>query len=242
MGTADERHLKALPTLLAVGVVAVPVGAGLLGTLLPAFGLLPALGGRVASLEPWRVLLAQPGLAASVRLTLTAGLGATVLSLLAVALFCAACHGTRWFRWLTLGAMLLWTAAEHMAAFLGARWAASGRTVGAGVARRAGLALPVLLALALLSLAAAALWLVAGPWRFPDAWPARLSSAAWNAQAAGLAGPFRTTLLAALAATALALPLAVAALEAVARHGAAARPPISAAPSTPACADRARCA
>lgn len=99
MGTADERHLKALPTALAVGVVAVPVGAGLLGTLLPAFGLLPALGGRAASLEPWRVLLGQPGLLASVRLTLTAGLGATVLSLSSVALFCAALHGTRGFRW-----------------------------------------------------------------------------------------------------------------------------------------------
>ncbi len=394
MGTADERHLRAVPTVLAVGVVAVPVGAGLLGTLLPAFGLLPALGGRAPSLEPWRVLLAQPGFLASVRLTLTAGLGATVLSLLAVALFCAAFHGTRWFRWtqaatapalatphvavaigllalaapsgvlarllspwatgwrqppdiatvndawglsltlglalkeapylllmagaalnhipaarllaaarslgqpapvawlkvvfplvyrqirlpvlavlayalsavdvalllgpdspaplavlvvrwffdpdlsrvfpaaatsclllgLTLGAVLLWMAAERAAARLGARWAASGRTGGAGVVRLAGLALPVLLALALLSLAAAALWSVAGPWRFPDAWPARLSPAAWTAQAAGLAGPFRTTLLAALAATALALPLAVSALEAVARHGDAARP------------------
>ena len=65
MGTADERHLRAFPTALAVGVVTVPVAAGLLGTLLPAFGLLPALGGRAASLEPWRVLLAQPGASCS---------------------------------------------------------------------------------------------------------------------------------------------------------------------------------
>jgi len=99
VGTADERRLRPLPAGLALGAVAVPVTAGLLGTLLPAFGLLPALGGRDISLEPWRILFAQPGLAASVRLTLVAGLGATALSLAAVALFCAACHGTRWFRW-----------------------------------------------------------------------------------------------------------------------------------------------
>jgi putative thiamine transport system permease protein len=386
--------LRALPVALAVGVVLLPVAAGLLGTVLPAFGLLPALGGRTPSLEPWRVLFAQPGLAASVRVTLAAGLGATVLSLLAVALFCAAAHGSRWFRWvqagvapvlatphvalaigvlalaapsgmvarllspwatgwrqppdlatvgdawgvslmlglalketpylllmavaalnglpaarlmaaaqglgqpapvawlkavfpavyrqlrlpvlavlayalsavdvalllgpgsppplavlvvrwffdpdlgrvfpaaaaaclllaLTLAAVLLWAAGERAVGAAGRWWAASGRTGGAGAAWLGGLLLPGLLAVALLSLAVAVLWSVAGPWRFPDALPSRLDGAAWAAQAGGMAGPFRTTLGVALAATALALPLSVAALEAVARHGSAARP------------------
>ncbi|HSR72323.1 MAG TPA: hypothetical protein VLL72_08070, partial [Kiloniellales bacterium] len=34
-----------------------PIGAGLLGTWLPAFGYFPALGGSAPSLEPWRRLL-----------------------------------------------------------------------------------------------------------------------------------------------------------------------------------------
>ncbi len=394
MGTADERRLRALPAGLALGAVAVPVVAGLLGTMLPAFGLLPALGGRDISLEPWRILFAQPGLAASVRLTLTAGLGATALSLGGVALFFAACHGTGWFRWvqastapvlatphvavaigflalaapsgmlarlasswatgwhqppdiatvndawgvsLTLGlalkeapylllmagaalngipaarlmavarslgqpapvawlkavfplvywqlrlpvlavlayalsavdvalllgpdsppplavlvvrwffdpdlsrlfpaaaasclllgltaaAVLLWMLIERAVAGAALRWAASGRSAGAGVIGLAALALPILQALALLSLAAASLWSVAGPWRFPDALPTRLDWTTWTAQAGSLAGPFGTTLGVALAATGLAMLLSVAALEAVARHGGAARP------------------
>ena len=371
-----------------------PVLAGLLGTVLPAFGLLPALGGRALSLEPWRVLFAQPGLAGSVRVTLVTGLGATGLSLLAVALFCAAAHRSRWFRWvqagvapvlatphvalalgvlalappsgvaarllspwatgwrqppdlitvgdpwgvslmlglamkeapylllmavaalngvpaarliaaarglgqpapvawlkavfplvyrqlrlpvlavlayalsavdvalllgpgsppplgvlvvrwffdpdlgrvfpaaaaaclllaLTLAAVLLWTGGERVVRAVGRWWAASGRTGGTGAVWLGGLAVPALLAAALLSLGAACVWSVAGPWRFPDAWPTKLDGGAWAAQAGGMAGPFRTTLGVALAATALALPLSVAALEAVARHGAAARP------------------
>jgi len=394
VGTADERRLRALPAGLALGAVAVPVVAGLLGTMLPAFGLLPALGGRDISLEPWRILFAQPGLAASVRLTLTAGLGATALSLGGVALFFAACHGTGWFRWvqastapvlatphvavaigflalaapsgmlarlasswatgwhqppdiatvndawgvsLTLGlalkeapylllmagaalngipaarlmavarslgqpapvawlkavfplvywqlrlpvlavlayalsavdvalllgpdsppplavlvvrwffdpdlsrlfpaaaasclllgltaaAVLLWMLIERAVAGAALRWAASGRSAGAGVIGLAALALPILQALALLSLAAASLWSVAGPWRFPDALPTRLDWTTWTAQAGSLAGPFGTTLGVALAATGLAMLLSVAALEAVARHGGAARP------------------
>ena len=372
----------------------VPVIAGLFGTVLPAVGLLPALGGRTPSLEPWRVLFAQPGLAGSVRVTLVAGLGATVLSLVAVALFCATAHASRWFRWiqagvapvlatphvalaigvlalaapsgvvvrlfspwatgwrqppdfvtvgdgwgvslmlglamkeapylllmtvaalngvpaarlmavarclgqpapvawlkavfpavyrqlrlpvlavlayalsavdvalllgpagppplgvlvvrwffdpdmarvfpaaaaaclllaLTLAAVLLWVGGERAVGAVGRWWAASGTAGGAAAIWLGGLIVPVLLAAALLSLGVAGIWSVAGPWRFPDAWPTRMDGTAWAAQAGGMAGPFRTTLGAALAATGLALPLSVAALEAVARHGAAARP------------------
>jgi len=390
----ERERGRAIPVALAVGVVLLPVGAGLLATLLPAFGLLPALGGRAFSLEPWRVLFAQPGLAASVRVTLVAGLGATVLSLAAVALFCAAAHASRPFRWaqaavapilatphvalaigvlalaapsgiaarlfspwatgwrqppdlttvgdgwgvslmlglalkeapylllmlvaalngvptarllavaaglgqpapvawlkvvfpaayrqlrlpvlavlayalsavdvalllgpssppplsvlvvrwffdpdlarvfpaaaaaclllvLTAAAVAAWLAAERAAGAAGRWWASSGRTGGAGLIRLGGWMLPTLLGAAVLSLVVAALWSVAGPWRFPDALPARLDGAAWAAQVAGMAAPFRTTLGAALASTGLALVLSVAALEAAARHGPAARP------------------
>ena len=78
-----------------------PLAAGLLGTLLPALGYLPVLGGHSPSLEPWRALLATPGVGEGVRLSLTVGLASTALSLGLVALFCAAWHGTRWFRWLS---------------------------------------------------------------------------------------------------------------------------------------------
>ncbi len=101
VGTADDQRLKALPATLAAGVIALPVAAGLLGTLLPAIGILPAIGGRSVSAEPFRILFSQPGLAASIRLTLVTGLGATALSLLAVALFVAAFHQMRWFGWIS---------------------------------------------------------------------------------------------------------------------------------------------
>lgn len=74
-----------------------PVAAGLLGTLLPAFGWLPALGGEQLGLAPWRELLAAPGLAQAVRLSLTSGIVATLLSLALALGFCAACAGTRLF-------------------------------------------------------------------------------------------------------------------------------------------------
>ena len=66
-----------------------PVGVGLLWTLLPAFGYLPAIGAHEFSLKGWRDLLAFPGFATSLRLTLATGLGATALSLLLALGFCA---------------------------------------------------------------------------------------------------------------------------------------------------------
>lgn len=84
------RYLPGLTLLLFLG----PVGAGLLGTLLPAFGYLPALGGDTLSLEPWRRLLEAPGLATAVRTSLLSGFGATALALALSILAFAAGHGT----------------------------------------------------------------------------------------------------------------------------------------------------
>jgi putative thiamine transport system permease protein len=74
-----------------------PVIAGLLGTALPAFGYLPALGGHAPSLAPFTRLFEQPGLDTGVIVTLTSGFLATALSLALALGLCAAAHGTGGF-------------------------------------------------------------------------------------------------------------------------------------------------
>ena len=80
---------------LALALFLAPIAAGLLGTLLPALGYLPAIGGARLSLQPWRDLVAYPGFAASLRLSLTIGLAATALSLALAVSLCAALSGIR---------------------------------------------------------------------------------------------------------------------------------------------------
>lgn len=75
-----------------------PVAAGLWGTVLPAFGHLPAAGTSGPSLAPFRALLDWPGLGAAIRLSLTSGLTATGLSLAIVLLLLAGWSGTAAFR------------------------------------------------------------------------------------------------------------------------------------------------
>jgi putative thiamine transport system permease protein len=85
------RHFPALTLILFLG----PILAGLLGTLLPAFGYLPALGGEHLTLEPWRRLVVAPGIDTAVRLTLSSGFLATALALALTVLIFAAGQGTR---------------------------------------------------------------------------------------------------------------------------------------------------
>ncbi|MGJ8610258.1 MAG: ABC transporter permease [Octadecabacter sp.] len=75
-----------------------PVIAGLWGTVLPAFGHLPAAGLTGPSLDPFRELLDWGGLAAAVRLSVSTGLIATTLSLAIVTLIAAGWSGTRAFQ------------------------------------------------------------------------------------------------------------------------------------------------
>lgn len=91
------RVLEHLATLLLWLVFATPVAIGVLGTVLPAFGILPELGGSSLSLQPWRQLFNGPGLPEAVLLSLTTGLGTTAISFLIVIAFSAHWHGTRWF-------------------------------------------------------------------------------------------------------------------------------------------------
>ena len=67
---------------LAVALIGGPTLGGLAVTFAAAFHYLPALGATQPSLAPWRRLLAEPGLAGSLRLTLGVGFAATALSLL----------------------------------------------------------------------------------------------------------------------------------------------------------------
>jgi len=92
-GLQPLRFVPPLTLVLFLG----PVVAGLVATVIPSFGLLPALGGEAFTLAAWRELLAFPGIGRSVRLTLLSGLAATILSFAIVIGFCAACHGTRAF-------------------------------------------------------------------------------------------------------------------------------------------------
>ena len=87
------RLAPAVTLALLIG----PVLAGLVGTLLPAFGVMPVLGRSELSLEAWRELAATPGLGRSIAVSLLVGIMTTIISLAVVVLLGAATHGTRGF-------------------------------------------------------------------------------------------------------------------------------------------------
>jgi len=89
----SPRALRAVP-VVTVALFLVPVVAGLAGTLLPAFGWLPAIGGRALSLAPWRRLVDYPGFGTALATTLGTGIVATVVSVMLAFGFCAVAYGT----------------------------------------------------------------------------------------------------------------------------------------------------
>lgn len=89
--------LRLLPALTVLAMLG-PVIAGLWGTVLPAFGHMPAAGQVGTSLDPFRELLDWAGLSAAVRLSISTGFIATSVSLAIVALIVAGWSGTRAFR------------------------------------------------------------------------------------------------------------------------------------------------
>ncbi len=91
---ANAGWLRLAPAA-TVAIFLLPVAAGLLGTLLPALGYLPDLGGRSLSLDPWRALLASPELPGALATTLISGLSATFLSFLLAVAIAATLYGTR---------------------------------------------------------------------------------------------------------------------------------------------------
>jgi putative thiamine transport system permease protein len=68
------------------------------------------------------------------------------------------------------------------------------------------------------ALLALAVWSLAGPWRFPEALPAGITTATWARQLDAVAAPALTTLGVATLATLIALALTLACLEAESRH------------------------
>ncbi len=102
----------------ALGLLALPVLAGLAGVIAPAFGYLPALGGTALTLDPWRGLLGWGGLPGAVRLSVVTGVLATAISLVLTFLIVAAWQGTRSFAWMTRALAPL-LALPHAAAAFG---------------------------------------------------------------------------------------------------------------------------
>jgi len=86
-----------LPLVIIVGLLATPVFAGLAGTVLPAFGYLPALGAGTLSLAVFQLVFSQPGIWTSLALSLLTGLAATAVSFTVVVVFTAAWSSTRAF-------------------------------------------------------------------------------------------------------------------------------------------------
>lgn len=82
---------------LAIALLAGPILLGLAGTMLPAFGYLPALGGTEFTLAPARQLLTEPGIWMSSIISLLSGLVTTAAALAIVMLFVAGWSGTRIF-------------------------------------------------------------------------------------------------------------------------------------------------
>jgi len=89
--------LTRLGPILTILLLTGPIAFGLAGTVLPALGFLPALGGMELTLAHFRDLLSEPAILMSASLSLMAGLVTALVSLLAVMLFVAGFAGTRAF-------------------------------------------------------------------------------------------------------------------------------------------------
>jgi putative thiamine transport system permease protein len=81
-----------------MGLLVVPVLAGLSAIVLPSFGYLPALQHHQPGLMVWRDLMNTPGLGRSVMLSLSAGLLTPLLALMLVMGFLASASGSRWLQ------------------------------------------------------------------------------------------------------------------------------------------------
>jgi putative thiamine transport system permease protein len=90
--TGEGRLLRLTVLAAVTGGILLPIAAGLWETLRAGVGILTAIGATSPSLDPWRQLLALPGFATSLRLTLVTGIGSTLIALVLAAGFAAAAH------------------------------------------------------------------------------------------------------------------------------------------------------
>ena len=91
--------LRFIPILIMIFLIG-PVFAGLMGSVLPSLGYLPALGGRSITSDYWLELYNMPGLGQATRTSLVTGIGATIISLLLTMGFVAGWSGSAPFRYL----------------------------------------------------------------------------------------------------------------------------------------------
>ena len=89
--------LTRLGPILTILLLAGPIAFGLAGTVLPAFGFLPALGGMELTLVHFRDLFSEPAIPMSACLSFAAGVVTALFSLMAVMLFVAGFAGTKVF-------------------------------------------------------------------------------------------------------------------------------------------------
>ncbi|MEJ2044757.1 MAG: hypothetical protein P8X74_06640 [Reinekea sp.] len=82
---------------LTTAVFMVPILFGLLGTWLPAFGYLPAIGQSQFSLQPWQALVHYPGFFSALTNTLVTGLIASILSLMIALFLLHGAYPSQWF-------------------------------------------------------------------------------------------------------------------------------------------------
>ncbi len=99
-GAATHRQgggwIALIPSLTLICLLS-PIIVGLTGTVLPAFGVMPALGAETPTLAPWSDLMAAPGVGRGLLVTLWVGIGSTVISLAITVTILAAWHGRVWF-------------------------------------------------------------------------------------------------------------------------------------------------
>jgi putative thiamine transport system permease protein len=91
--------LRWIPRLI-IALLVLPIAAGLVLALLPAFGYLPVLGGTHFSLQHWHDLLQAPGIWRSIGVSYFSGLLTTLVSLIVVLCFLAGFSGSRFDRWI----------------------------------------------------------------------------------------------------------------------------------------------
>lgn len=89
--------LRLVPPLTSVLFLG-PIVVGLIGTVLPAFGWMPAIGRTTLALDAWRDLVMTPGLSKAVWLSLGTGLSATLISLLLALGICVLGFERSWMR------------------------------------------------------------------------------------------------------------------------------------------------
>ena len=110
--------LLRLAPVLTIGVLVVPVMAGVVGVLAPAFDYAPAFGQTVLSVAPFQAAFAAPGFATSVWLGFWLGPVTAFIALVLSTVFVAAWSGTKSFQ-IVLTALRPVLAIPHAAAAFG---------------------------------------------------------------------------------------------------------------------------